>query len=182
MCVFILSCRAHQFFYVSTRACSWDHGCDNNCDEAAETEDAAAAADIDGGRQTDTLFWFDEAVFEHTTLLGDEGKDPLYAPGTAATARCLQVVEGTFRTEESTRISLHDLDDHHVDAEQQKQREETRDVAFDVVPAAVPVPEQRDVPVVTFCQETPVVASPENVSVEGEHLVDSTLLLVAFSH
>jgi hypothetical protein len=59
MCVFILSCRAHQFFYVSTRACSWDHGCDNNCDEAAETEDAAAAADIDGGRQTDTLFGFD---------------------------------------------------------------------------------------------------------------------------
>jgi hypothetical protein len=172
-------CSSH--FFVCTRACSWDHGCDNNREEAAETEDATAD-DVVGGRQEDTLFWFDEAVFEHTILLGDEGKDLLYAPGTAATARCLQVVEGTFRTEESTRISPRDLDDHHVDAEQQKQMEEARDVAVDVVSAAVPVPEHRDVPVVTFCEEIPVVISPENVSVEGEHLVDSTLLLVALSY
>ncbi|GJN05933.1 hypothetical protein PR202_ga23610 [Eleusine coracana subsp. coracana] len=130
---------------------SWDH------DRAVETEDIA------GGQQPpDMLFWFDEAVFEDSTLLADEGKDHhlMYTPTATTTARCLQV-ESTFRTEESARVD--------AGKQQQLKPDEAEDIAVDVVL----VPDQREVPVVTL---------PENVSsVEGNHLLLDTLFLITFT-
>jgi hypothetical protein len=152
---------------LHARACSWDHGCDDNSEETAEAE--AVAADIVSGRQTD-MFWFDEAVFEGTTLPGDEGKDHLmYPPTTVITARRLQV-EGAFRADESARTPPRNQDHQADDAEKlkQKQPDEAKGIAVDVGPA-VPVPDQRDVQVVT--------SSEENVSVEGNHL----MMILCFS-
>jgi hypothetical protein len=154
-------------FCLHARACSWDHGCDDNSEETAEAE--AVAADIASGRQTD-MFWFDEAVFEGTTLPGDEGKDHLmYPPTTVITARRLQV-EGAFRADESARTPPRNQDHQADDAEKlkQKQPDEAKGIAVDVGPA-VPVPDQRDVQVVT--------SPEENVSVEGNHL----MMILCFS-
>ncbi|TVU22096.1 hypothetical protein EJB05_31776, partial [Eragrostis curvula] len=155
---------------AAKNSASWGHGCDQRT-EITETEDVAAA-DVVGRQQSDTLFWFDEALFEDTTLLTDEGKDHRqYAP-TAAAARCLQV-ESTFHTEESARISppSQESQDHHFDAEKQQQPDQAKDIAVDV--PAVPV--QADQP------DVPVVTSPEeNVSsIEGKH--QDTLSLIVFS-
>jgi hypothetical protein len=150
---------------------SWYHDCgddDHRAEAAADAEDDVAAADIVGGPRADTLFWFDEAVFEDTTLLlGDEGRDPhLYTPTPAA--RCLQQVESTFpMEEESARISPRSEDqDHRADADEAAEpkhqvQEEVKTVAFVDVPT---VPEQRRNNNVQF------VTSPENVSFQGNIL------------
>jgi hypothetical protein len=149
-------------FFLFARACSWDHGCDDNSEETADDDNVS-------GRQTDMLFWFDEAVFEDTTLLGDEGKDHLMYTPTTATARCLQV-ESAFRAEESARTWPRNQDHQTNDAEKQKQKQpdEATGIAVDAVPA-VPVSDQRDVQVVT--------SPEENVSVEGNHL----MMILCFS-
>lgn len=132
------------------------NGTRGDCDHVAginaeREDDVAVAADIAGGQQqADMLFWFDEAVFEDSTLLGDEGKDRLYT----AAAHCLQV-ESTFPTEESTRISLSPREDQYNDATATGQ-EEAKDIAVCVA----------DAPTVPDQQSIPVVASPQNVSVQ----------------
>uniref|UniRef100_J3KW26 Uncharacterized protein n=1 Tax=Oryza brachyantha TaxID=4533 RepID=J3KW26_ORYBR len=91
-----------------------DHGGEHRARERSEEE--FAGADITGGQQqADMLFWFDEAVFEDSALLGDEGKDQLLY--TATPARCLQV-ESTIPTDESTRrISSHQRQYSYVQEE-----------------------------------------------------------------
>ncbi|CAL4951237.1 unnamed protein product [Urochloa decumbens] len=156
---------------------SWYHGCDDADHRAVEAaaadeEDDVAAADMVGGPRAETLFWFDEAVFQDTTtlLLGDEGKDHLYYTPSVDDARCLQQVESTAfpMEEESARISPPPWSQDHrvVDAEeagpeQQVAKEEVKSIAVVDVVATV-VPEQRNN--VTF------VTSPEknNVCVEGK--------------
>jgi hypothetical protein len=160
------------------RCSGWYHGCDDHRADAVVAEDAAAAAAADvveGQRAADTLFWFDEAVFEDTALLlGDEGKDHLYA---TAAARCLQQAEeSTFPVEESAapRISPGNQD-HRVGAEaaepkKQVQEEEAKGVAVDV-PAVVP--EQRN--------DVPPVTSPEkNVSIQGKKKSPRCSILICF--
>lgn len=137
--------------------CSWDH----DCAAVTEAEDLAAGAQQQ--QQPDMLFWFDEAVFEDTTLLADEAKDHLvYTP--AATARCLQVENTLFHREESARISPRsNQDSHRIDDAEKKQLQqpdEAKDIAVDVVPEEVPVTDYGDGPVAT---------SPEEASVEGNH-------------
>lgn len=157
--------------------CSWYDGrCDDHRTAAMATDEAeyaGAAADVVEGRQADMLFWFDEAVFEDSTLLlGDEGKDHhhLYAAtATASSARCLQV-EGTFPMEESARISPRDQNhDRSVDDEaepmQQVQVEvEAKGIAVDVpTKTAVLESEQRSAPAPAV-----VAVPPENnVSIQG---------------
>ncbi|KAG2595905.1 uncharacterized protein LOC120706115 [Panicum virgatum] len=141
-----------------TSCSGWYHGCDDH-----RAEEAAAAADIVEGQRADTLFWFDEAVFEDTALLlGDEGKDHLYA---TPAERCLQQAEeSTFPVEEESaapRISPGNQD-HRVGAEsaepKQQVQEEARGVAVDVPTV---VTEQRN--------NAPPVTSPENnVSIQGK--------------
>ncbi|CAO2185478.1 unnamed protein product [Urochloa humidicola] len=151
---------------------SWYHGCDDDHHRAAEAATADAeddfAADMVEGQRAETMFWFDEAVFEDTTalLLGDEGKDHLLYTPSVHDARCLQQVESTFPIEEeSARISPPPRSQVHrgVDAEaaepEQQVLEEVKGVvAVDVLTV---VPKQRNN--VTF------VTSPEkNVSIEGK--------------
>ena len=103
-------------------------------------------------------------MFEDTALLlGDEGKDHLYA---TPAERCLQQAEeSTFPVEEESaapRISPGNQD-HRVGAEaaepkKQVQEEEAKGVAVDVPTV---VPEQRN--------DVPPVTSPEkNVSIQGK--------------
>ncbi|XP_062198688.1 uncharacterized protein LOC133901286 isoform X2 [Phragmites australis] len=139
-----LSARLHLRATAKDRT-GWDHDCDHRA-ETTKTEDVVAA-DIVGGQQANMLLWFDEAVFEDSSLLSDEGKDHLYT--TTATPRCLQV-EGTFPAEESARISP--SEGHHIDAAGQQQK--AKDIAVDVT-------DQWNVPAVT---------SPENVPIEGNLL------------
>lgn len=134
-----------------------------------EAEYAGAAADVVEGRrqQADMMFWFDEAVFEDSTLLlGDEGKDHHHLYAATATARCLQV-ESNFPMEESARISPRDIQNHRsIDAEAeptQQVQEEAKGIAVvDVPTTTVLGPEQRSAP-------APVAVVPsENVSIEGK--------------
>ena len=111
-------------------------------------------------------------MFEDTALLlGDEGKDHLYAtPAAAAAERCLQQAEeSTFPVEESAtpRISPGNQG-HRVGAEsaepKQQVQEEARGVAVDVPTV---VTEQRN--------NAPPVTSPENnVSIQGKNLLVDT--------
>ncbi|RCV24478.1 hypothetical protein SETIT_5G087900v2 [Setaria italica] len=157
-----LFARLHLRAAAAKDQTSWYHGCDDDhrAEAAADAGDDVAAADIVGGPRADTLFWFDEAVFEDTALLlGDEGRDHLYTP--TAAARCLQQVESTFpMEEESARISPRSQD-HRVDAEaavpKRQVQEEVKSIAAVDVPT---VPEQRN--------DVQFVTSPENVSIEGK--------------
>jgi hypothetical protein len=154
---------------------NWYDGCCDYRTEAMATDEAeyAAAADIVEGQQADMLFWFDEAVFEDSTLLlGDEGKDHHLSAATE-TARCLQV-ESNFPVEESGRISPRDLNHHIVHAEAepvQQVQEEAKGIAVVDVPTTVLEPEQRTAP-------APVVVPPENVSIEGNQSPRYTLSLL----
>ena len=151
------------------RCSGWYHGCDDHRADAVVAEDAAAADVVEGQRAADTLFWFGEAVFEDTALLlGDEGKDHLYA---TTAARCLQQAEeSTFPVEEESaapRISPGNQD-YRVGAEsaepKQQVQEEARGVAVDVPTV---VTEQRN--------NAPPVTSPENnVSIQGKNLLVDT--------
>jgi len=127
-----------------------------------EAEYAAADADVGEGQQADMLFWFDEAVFEDSTLLlGDEGKDHHHLYAATATARCLQA-ESNFPVEESARISPRNQK-FRVDVEAeptQHVQEEAKGIAVDVPTTTVLETEQRSAP-------APAVVSPENVSIEG---------------
>jgi hypothetical protein len=154
---------------------NWYDGCCDYRTEAMATDEAeyAAAADVVEGQQADMLFWFDEAVFEDSTLLlGDEGKDHHLSAATE-TARCLQV-ESNFPVEESGRISPRDLNHHIVHAEAepvQQVQEEAKGIAVVDVPTTVLEPEQRTAP-------APVVVPPENVSIEGNQSPRYTLSLL----
>jgi hypothetical protein len=133
-----------------------------SCDEHQVTETSgreefAGADDIAGvqQQQAEMLFWFDEAVFEDTALLGGEGKDQLMydaatTPPTPTPARCLQV-ESTFPMVESTRrISPHHRQcsfSHEEPKAAAAAAAATASSQKDIIPAAVP--------------------SPENVPVEG---------------
>ncbi|KAF0918424.1 hypothetical protein E2562_023571 [Oryza meyeriana var. granulata] len=127
-----------------------DHGREHRATETSEREEFACT-DIAGEQQQQAgmLFWFDEAVFEDSALLGDEGKDQLLY--TATPARCLQV-ESTFPTEESTRrISPH-----------QRQYSFSQEEPKDVVAATAAAGP-------TVLQDIPAAAaSPENVDVDQE--------------
>ncbi|CAL4977593.1 unnamed protein product [Urochloa decumbens] len=162
---------------ASTDQTSWYHSCDDDHHRAAEAAAAGAddddvAADMVEGPRAETLFWFDEAVFEDTTalLLGDEGKDRLYYTPGVDDARCLQQVESTFpMVEESARISppppwsqVHRVVDAEKHEPEQQVHEEVKGVAaVDAVPTVV-VPEQRN--------DVTLVTSPEknNVCIEGK--------------
>uniref|UniRef100_A0A0E0JDM8 Uncharacterized protein n=1 Tax=Oryza punctata TaxID=4537 RepID=A0A0E0JDM8_ORYPU len=131
-----------------------DHGsCEHRVTETSEREEFDSA-DIAGvqqqQQQAEMLFWFDEAVFEDTALLGDEAKDQLLYTATPPTpARCLQV-ESNFPMVESTRrISPHQR-------QYSFSHEEPKDVA---AAAGVTAPSQKDIIPVA-------VSSPENVHVE----------------
>ncbi|CAO2174463.1 unnamed protein product [Urochloa humidicola] len=165
-----LHLRATAVNEQSHQTSSWYHGCDDDEHRAAaaDAEDDVAAGIVEG-RRSETMFWFDEAVFEDTAtvmLLGDEGKDHLLYTPSVDDARCLQQVESTFPVEEeSARISpcsqVHrGVDAEAAEPEQQVVQVEVKNIAaVGVVPAVVP--EQRNS--VTF------VTSPEkNVSIEGK--------------
>nr|CAB3476437.1 unnamed protein product [Digitaria exilis] len=153
---------------------SWYHGCDDHyyAEEATDTDDVAAA-DIVGGQRPDTMFWFDEAVFEDSALLlGDEGKDHhLYtATPDADAACCLQQVVSTFPMEEDSaaRISPRnqEVQNHHradtTDAAETKQQVVVQEAETNGIAAVdvSTVPEQRN--------EAPFVTSPgKNVSIQG---------------
>ncbi|XP_052141012.1 uncharacterized protein LOC127760754 [Oryza glaberrima] len=123
-----------------------------SCDEHQVTETSgreefAGADDIAGvqQQQAEMLFWFDEAVFEDTALLGGEGKDQLMydAATTPPTpARCLQV-ESTFPMVESTRR----ISPHHRQCSFSHEEPKAAAAAAtassqkDIIPAAVPSPE-----------------------------------------
>lgn len=163
-----MTCRVltyHIFFS------SWYHDCDDHRTEEASDEEDVAAADMVGGQRADTLFWFDEAVFEDSAfLLGDEGKDHLYATPDAASC-CLQQVESTFSMkEESARISPRDQDqDHRADADAEPKQEEAKSI---ITADVTTVPEQRN--------EAPFVTSPEkNVSIQG-NLRDTRIRFICF--
>ena len=138
-----------------------------------EAEYAAADADVGEGQQADMLFWFDEAVFEDSTLLlGDEGKDHHHLYAATATARCLQA-ESNFPVEESARISPRNQK-FRVDVEAeptQHVQEEAKGIAVDVPTTTVLETEQRSAP-------APAVVSPENVSIEGNQSPRYTLSLL----
>lgn len=159
--------RALTFLFVGRVRCSgWYHGCDDNRAEAATDAEDAAADDVVEGHRADTLFWFDEAVFEDTALLlGDEGKDHLYA---TAAARCLQEVESTFPVEESAPRISPGNQDHLVDAEaaepKQQVEEEAKGVGVDVPTPPTVVTEHRN--------NVPSVTSPaKSVSIEGKNRI-----------
>lgn len=122
-----------------------------SCDEHQVTETSgreefAGADDIAGvqQQQAEMLFWFDEAVFEDTALLGGEGKDQLMydaatTPPTPTPARCLQV-ESTFPMVESTRR----ISPHHRQcsfSHEEPKAAATASSQKDIIPAAVPSPE-----------------------------------------
>ncbi|PUZ57858.1 hypothetical protein GQ55_5G462900 [Panicum hallii var. hallii] len=159
-----LFARLHLRATAKDHTTSWYHGCDDNRAEAATDAEDAAADDVVEGHRADTLFWFDEAVFEDTALLlGGEGKDHLYATTAAAAARCLQEVESTFPVEESAPRISPGNQDHRVDAEAAEPKQQVQEEAKGGVAVDVPmvVPEQRN--------NVPLVTSPEkNVSVEGK--------------
>lgn len=153
----------------------WYHGCHDDDHHRADAEatgaESAAAADfVRGGQQADTLFWFDEAVLEDSTLLlGDEGKDLLY-DATTATARCLPVESVTFPVEEESARILpppRGQNDHRVDAEPMQQQVQEAPAAKGSAVDVPVVPERRNVPVAV----TPS-PPPENVSIEGKKKSD----------
>ncbi|KAE8785738.1 hypothetical protein D1007_40541 [Hordeum vulgare] len=168
-------------------------GHDNRAESNSGREEGVAAADVHlagGERQqaADTLFWFDEAVFEDTALLGldDHGKNHhlLYtgAAGGTAAQHCLEVAETrcAFHTappESADRIPFsppEEVEDHRVESdataatEVQGQEEGTVDVAASVADDGVPVAADDGYP-----QNIPVAASaslPKTVSVHGNLL------------
>ena len=169
--------RTFLLFCIYGRVCSsrYDGRCDDHRTEAMQAADEAeyaAAADVVGGQQADTLFWFDEAVFEDSTLLlGHEGKDHHHLYAATETARCLQV-ESNFPVEESARISPRNLQSHRVDVEaeptQQVHQEAKGGIAVVDVPATTFLePEQR------MSAPAPVAVPPENVSIEGNQSLRS---------
>nr|CAB3472367.1 unnamed protein product [Digitaria exilis] len=170
-----LFARLHLRATATDRTSSWYHGCDDDhyyAEEATDTEEVAAA-DIVGGQRADTMFWFDEAVFEDSAhLLGDEGKDhhPYTATPDADAACCLQQVVSTFPMEEDSaaRISPRNqvVQKHHradtTDAAETKQQVVVQEAETNGIAAVdvSTVPEQRN--------EAPLVTSPEkNVSIQG---------------
>ncbi|CAD6239395.1 unnamed protein product [Miscanthus lutarioriparius] len=166
-----LFARLHHRATAKDRTGSWYDGrCDHRTEAMAtdEAEYAAADADVGEGQQADMLFWFDEAVFEDSTLLlGDEGKDHHHLYAATATARCLQV-ESNFPVEESARISPRNQK-FRVDVEAeptQHVQEEAKGIAVDVPTTTVLETEQRSAP-------APAVVSPENVSIEGNKQEES---------
>uniref|UniRef100_A0A453DTC6 Uncharacterized protein n=1 Tax=Aegilops tauschii subsp. strangulata TaxID=200361 RepID=A0A453DTC6_AEGTS len=149
-------------------------------------EDVAADHIVAGGERqqaADTLFWFDEAVFEDTALLGlgDEAKNHLLYTGAGGTAaqHCLEVAENSraFHTappESTNRVSFapREEEDHRVESDaataSATAAEEARvNVAVSVADDGVPVATDG------YRQNIPVAASsslPENDSVKGNLL------------
>ncbi|KAM3346197.1 hypothetical protein ACQJBY_020632 [Aegilops geniculata] len=166
--------------------CRERRGRDNRAESNRVREDVAADDFLAGGERqqsADTLFWFDEAVFEDSALLGlgDEAKNHhlLYtgAGGTAA-QHCLEVAE-TFHTappESTNRVSFapcEEEEDHRVESDAatagatanvaQEQEEAKVDVANDGIAKATD----------GHRQNIPAAASsspPKNVSVQGNLL------------
>ncbi|XP_048561443.1 uncharacterized protein LOC125542441 [Triticum urartu] len=167
-------------------------GRDNRAESNPGKEDVAAADDIHlagGERQAGgTLFWFDEAVFEDTALLGlgDEAKNHLLYTGAGGTAaqHCLEVAETScaFHTappESTNRVSFapREEEDHRVQSDAatagasataaQEQEEARVDVAVSVADDGVPMAADG------YRQNGPVAASsslPKNDSVQGNLL------------
>uniref|UniRef100_M8BYV8 Uncharacterized protein n=1 Tax=Aegilops tauschii TaxID=37682 RepID=M8BYV8_AEGTA len=149
-------------------------------------EDVAADHIVAGGERqqaADRLFWFDEAVFEDTALLGlgDEAKNHLLYTGAGGTAaqHCLEVAENSraFHTappESTNRVSFapREEEDHRVESDaataSATAAEEARvNVAVSVADDGVPVATDG------YRQNIPVAASsslPENDSVKGNLL------------
>ncbi|VAH71487.1 unnamed protein product [Triticum turgidum subsp. durum] len=165
-------------------------GRDNRAESNSGKEDVAADDDIHlagGERQqaADTLFWFDEAVYEDSALLGlgDEAKNHhlLYtgAGGTAA-QHCLEVAETSraFHTappESTNRVSFapREEEDHRIDSDAatagatatvaQEEEEAKVDVTDDGIPKA-PDGHRQNIPVAAS------LSLPKNDSVQGNLL------------
>lgn len=187
---------AHEFHTTSSayvHVCRERRGRDGRAESNSGREDVAADdIHLAGGERqqaADTLFWFDEAVFEDSALLGlgDQGKNHhlLYtgAGGTSA-QHCLEVAETScaFHTappESTDRISFSppEEQDHRVESDAAtagaaatagREQEKAR------VHVAAPVADE-DVPMAAegYRQNIPVAASsslPKNVSVQGSLL------------
>lgn len=180
---------AHEFLLTSSayvHVCRERRGRDKLTESNSGREDVAADHIVAGGERqqaADTLFWFDEAVFEDTALLGlgDEAKNHLLYTGAGGTAaqHCLEVAENSraFHTappESTNRVSFapREEEDHRVESDaataSATAAEEARvNVAVSVADDGVPMATDG------YRQNIPVAASPslpENDSVKGNLL------------
>ncbi|KAG8046195.1 hypothetical protein GUJ93_ZPchr0008g13680 [Zizania palustris] len=129
-----------------------DYGYEHRASDTSGREDFAGAVIAGEQQQTEMLFWFDEAVFDDSALLADEGKDQLLY--TCAAAHCLQV-ESTFPTEEMepTRRRISPRQDQYSQGKEAK-------VIIAAATYGPTVPEQQYIPAAA--------PSPENVPVDQE--------------